>query len=924
MISPLRSHLRPARPRGPRPTRRAVVSVLAMMFLVLFGSLALAMAIVSRGNLRTASTQLHVTRTLGAAETGLAIAKRRLEDAVTRFVIEKGEVDESLGRRLWRGDLSVENWENRAAPPANAAAAAADGRVFVKANNAGFREASRPAGLLDALQTAHNAEANRVRVAGAVTAAQASAVPADAPDGIYSGDSWLVTAPVAVEAASTDGTTATGVYQITYAPLAGGTDIRIFVTAYSDVSTAGSNYLYGRTSAQSSRPLTRTISQDFRIAKRHKHAIVSPSRVMIGKDVLVEGPVGISYTDVQFQNGEPLMLKSDFTGLDPSLDNLLNTFLASVKQYDTDGDNRLRARDPNGESQGLPSGQAVDPDGNSFSPYTDVTGDGFVDDFDLFINFYDARDGQRDGRINLASTTLPDRDLALLLDNALPDRNADGYFGYSDARDLGRASPASSMVDGDDLALGWRDGYIDFRDAYAKVRGSLAFAATKSAWQDNRGLVADDLRGPIVPPESDTPVSPVAFNAADEIPPTDVSSLDSGRSALAAIATGSFAEQVAAQLSGPPPTRWERTPLGAASFFDWYNRPVYTDMTFSNVSIPMGNNGLFINCTFIGVTRIQTTTDNTHPNWSLYGRLNKSGSAYVPQQTILDKSDFPHYADPTIPPPANYAMFEDPPVIGGVIRTGDARDTKLYSNNIRFHNCTFVGSVVSDAPRIFTQVRNKLQFTGATVFAETNPANPTAAFPLNPREGDLSQIRRSSLMVPNFSVDIGGFNAPTDTYNGPSPPTPQEVALKGTIVAGVLDIRGNADIEGSLLTTFKPEFGQLPLFQNGQAVGNPANFNVSLGYFGEVDGDAESIDPATLQVSGGVRLAGWDTDADGLVDVIATPGASAPPGGVAIPFYGYGRVTLRFNPDLPMPDGIRLPLSLIPIQGSYAEGQRHG
>ena len=60
------------RARRRRLSRRGVASVLAMMFVVLFGSLAVAMAIVSKGNLRTAQTNLHVIRAMGAADTGVA------------------------------------------------------------------------------------------------------------------------------------------------------------------------------------------------------------------------------------------------------------------------------------------------------------------------------------------------------------------------------------------------------------------------------------------------------------------------------------------------------------------------------------------------------------------------------------------------------------------------------------------------------------------------------------------------------------------------------------------------------------------------------------------------------------------------------------------------------------------------------------
>src|SRR5690606_12887548 len=93
-------------------TRRGVVSVLSMMFLVLFGSLAAAMAIASRGNLQTAASHLHVMRALGAAETGMDIAEHRLTQAVSRFVVERGKVDAGLGKALWEGgtisgDLNV-------------------------------------------------------------------------------------------------------------------------------------------------------------------------------------------------------------------------------------------------------------------------------------------------------------------------------------------------------------------------------------------------------------------------------------------------------------------------------------------------------------------------------------------------------------------------------------------------------------------------------------------------------------------------------------------------------------------------------------------------------------------------------------------------------------------------------------------------
>ena len=52
-------------------SRRGIAAVLSMMFLILFGSLAAAMAIATKGNLTTAATHVRVLRAQGAAETGL-------------------------------------------------------------------------------------------------------------------------------------------------------------------------------------------------------------------------------------------------------------------------------------------------------------------------------------------------------------------------------------------------------------------------------------------------------------------------------------------------------------------------------------------------------------------------------------------------------------------------------------------------------------------------------------------------------------------------------------------------------------------------------------------------------------------------------------------------------------------------------------
>jgi hypothetical protein len=941
--------LRRRRPRGgsaASASRPGVASVLAMMFLVMFSSLAVAMAVASQGNVRTAQTHLHVTQALSAAETGLAVAEKKLDLAVSRFIIDRGTVNTDLGKRLWSGTYT-----------------SSDGRVVIATSNDGRFDSMTTRGISDAIFNAHAADSNLVLASGLPTA-NSIFDATDADSSVFYQDNWVRTAVIAIDADATSRVTFPAAYQITYAPLANGTDVRVIVTGYSSIGLSGSTYQWGNSaSSRAARPVTRTVQQDFRIVKQPKHAMLSPSRIMIGKNVMVTGNLGARYNDVTQTNGDPVQTKSDFSNIDTSLDAKLTRLNQGIDQYDVDGDNRLRVSHPT-ESQGLPGAAELTSRSWPSGAFSDATRDGYVDDFDVFINHYDAN---RDGEVVLSTaltTGTPnagrsaeftsDDDLAFLIDSGSPDRNRNGLWGYTDPADNNRVSTASALLDVNDQVLGYRDGVINYKDQYAKIRGQLSFRTSKNAWSAARGgSYGALLRGPIVPGQGQTSTK---FNASNnELPEVDASSFSDSRTPLQTAADGaSFDTQVSAQLgisasqlatytelganaTAPQYWRsdltnayvvsktgqnlWERMPFNAPTYADFYVRPRYVNMTFKNVQIPMGNNGLFVNCKFIGVTFVRSYADNTHTNWSLYGTMEWSNSAGGPvfKNAPLDKSDFPRYTTSNVADgPLNYDQFPDPPTINGSIKLGAQRNTKLYSNNIRFHDSLFVGSVVSDVPASYTNLRNKLQFTGATRFTTVNPDAPTNAT-LNPDPDDLPEINKSSMMAPNYSVDVGQFNAPTDTFTGSGAPAAQNIQLRGTIVAGVLDVRGNALIDGALFLTFAPTAGQGPLQQMGSAVGNPANFNATLGYFGPQDGDGEAIDPTTLPVVGGVRITGYDTNADGIPDV--GPNDPQPAGSTAIPFYGFGRIRLNWNPDLPMPDGILLPLSVRTLTFSYKEGK---
>lgn len=942
-----------------------------MMFLILFGSLAAAMAIASQGNVRTSATHLHVLRAMGAAETGLLIGQATLEEAVASFVVDRGKIDEAFGKALWSGSLSG----------------------FGEIEVLPLRDGTVPVNVSDAVIQIHLRDHNTVSTNGTTSPAIGSA-PSGVSASEYRLDGWVVTPAVGLdEQPNTNGLTpaedAIGTaYQITYAPLANGTDVRVIVTGYDFAH---------RTNGV---PLTRTITQDFRMVKRVSQAVVSPNRIMIGKNVLITGALGSTYEDVQEENGNPVTLKSDFRGLHTELDQKIDIFISKLSQYDVDGDNRLRTDHPV-EKLGLP----YDNTGGNGAPnatFGDVTQDGYVDDFDLFLNQFDANG---DGKVALSDDLRAgtpgsgltaefiggggepiDDDLALLLDAANPDRNRNGVSGFQDLDNDGVWDPGEPLLDYDDYhgqyadqVLGYRDGVLDYKDQYAKVRGRLAFRVGHNEWEDAQGDLNSILQGAIRPARDEAAQT---YDASESQLPDltpDRFTVSQGALQAAVIGASPFEDQVAANLgisasllptyveTGSDPQApqyyrldpdangdglpdnhldayFEKMPFASPNHSDYYYRPVYKNMLFKDVEIPMGINGLFVNCTFVGVTYVRSYTNNMHDNWALYGKMELSpeddfprpavprvpytnaaqypddvlpASAlppeqgyFIPQDPItqaLDKADFPKDERPL-----NFNDLPDPLIIGGK----RVVDTKLFSNNIRFHDCLFIGSVISDTPQQYRHVRNKLQFTGATRFVQEHPDPAKSSDPqYQPDPGDLEAIETSSLMAPNYSVDIGSFNSPPE----------QDVRLRGAVIAGVLDIRGNATIDGALLMTFKPIAGEGPLKDLfGNPIGSTAGFNTTIGYFGPDDGDGESLDPNELTVYNGQKIVGWDLDGDGIADLphdaTPTPEQLAA-GATPVPFYGYGRIDIRFNPSMALPDGIMLPVQIDRLVATYSEGR---
>jgi hypothetical protein len=95
-----------------------------------------------------------------------------------------------------------------------------------------------------------------------------------------------------------------------------------------------------------------------------------------------------------------------------------------------------------------------------------------------------------------------------------------------------------------------------------------------------------------------------------------------------------------------------------------------------------------------------------------------------------------------------------------------------YYNNVRFENCTFNGVIVTDVPEVFKWTYNCLYFTGEATFNNT------------------SSTQEATILAPHFNVNLGNTN-PQQSENN---------VLTGAIVGGIVDVRGNAQIYGTIIS----------------------------------------------------------------------------------------------------------------------------
>lgn len=105
------------------------------------------------------------------------------------------------------------------------------------------------------------------------------------------------------------------------------------------------------------------------------------------------------------------------------------------------------------------------------------------------------------------------------------------------------------------------------------------------------------------------------------------------------------------------------------------------------------------------------------------------------------------------------------------------KSTSYHYNNVRFEDCNFNGVIVTDTPSTVKWKNNALYFTGSANFNNT------------------SSIQEATILAPHFNVDLGDAN-------NEGVPQDDENVITGAVVGGIVDVRGNARIEGTIISMF--------------------------------------------------------------------------------------------------------------------------
>jgi Tfp pilus assembly protein PilX len=619
----------------------------------------------------------------------------------------------------------------------------------------------------------------------------------------------------------------------------------------------------------------RSVSMDFEIEKKAKFAIVGKVPIQLGRNTLVEGPIGMTTAN----KNPPILMLSDFTHFDAALKTKVEAFEAYLK-----GSGIYKGKSVKNHT-GFDGRISVNNEAEynlaSAAGYRDVNGDAYIDEYDLFVARFDT-DG--DGAItkkeftsNPATGQLYEPNLFNAIDSLSPpqfneDTNGNGML------DFGEDKNNNLKLDVDIPRKGYQDQVIDkvdARDGYSKVTGQIILAEPANDFQNwintnNPGKTINDyMLGGIAPTE--TGQQTVKMGASGN----DLLDLDPANFEQAADAfrdkTGSTMGTTVRVVG-----RIENTTLLATDV--QFSRPYnVTDVRVMSVGdTKLGLHDVIPKATFdaanaaLPAGKVKATSapptnslDEHAPfgstTWqATYRRPVFYGIAFknvrIPQgiNGLFENCTFQgvtfvemerNITSPTGAVTTNKddGMTWSKKMISGTFSadtplTGANSAGFLKGNNLRFNNTTFEGPIASNYSTAYTHFTNSWEFTGSTMF--NNKVDQTA-----------------TIVAPQTNIEMGSF---TDPNAAPS-------TLLGVVVVGNIDIRGTTVVDGSIIVT-------------GDGAGN-----TTLGYFGPNDGDTSAV---------------------------------------ALPQGGFGMLDIHYNPYRTLPDGINLPIMITGRVDTYREGTR--
>jgi hypothetical protein len=442
--------------------RRGSAAILAMMYLVIFGSLAAAMAIVAQGNMSTADTYLRSARATAISETGMRYIIYQINQAAASVTTRDGIIDSTNAPALW---VRVR-----------------DTMLGAMINN--DHNLAEPTVL------------NTVLTIG----------PIAMGPGEPSFTATLTPHPITGEN-----------YASTYYQRPPFNQMTPVISASSPLDAT---WVRARVSTNDG-GIIRSVQVDLQIDKKIPYAILSKSRVMIGSHVVIDGPIGSTFTETSLVNGHPIQMQSDFISLTSALDADLTALINTLNANDQDGDNRISIAS-SAETAGITNPAQYD-----------LNGDGYIDDYDYFLKAFDSN-----------------------ADNAVTSLELDTVNDINTAQLL-------QLIDtfGDPTRAGYNDGRIDYEDRYAKVRGQIDLTADFDGWNNGAagGNIQQYLRGPI---HADHGEQPLEF-ASSEIAQQNYQASDFDVSTFSTMATGDLLIQAQTQAAlNDPSDPLSPQPLG--------------------------------------------------------------------------------------------------------------------------------------------------------------------------------------------------------------------------------------------------------------------------------------------------------------------------------------------------------------------------